>query len=142
MATRTHCARITTLLCWQNISLCALLISRLSYFHLCYVTYYAVDALLLSYCISLKFCFPVHCSFSCRTVNSLNDCCVNLYVFFLMLQCGACKLMCTYIHCPKKENNKTEVPEATSSNLLFVCVCVNTTELVNVLNSRLLYYNV
>ena len=32
MATRTHCARIATLLRWQNISLCALLISRSSYF--------------------------------------------------------------------------------------------------------------
>ena len=31
MATRTHCARIATLLRWQNISLCALLISRPSY---------------------------------------------------------------------------------------------------------------
>ena len=30
MATRTH-ARIATMLRWQNISLCALLISRLSY---------------------------------------------------------------------------------------------------------------
>jgi len=57
------------------------------YFHLCYVTNYAVDALLLSYCISLNFCilvillFTVHCSFSCKTANSLNDCCVNFYVF-------------------------------------------------------------
>ena len=31
MATRTHCARITSMLQWQNISLCALLISRPSY---------------------------------------------------------------------------------------------------------------
>ena len=34
MATRTHCARIATLLRWQNISLCALLISRPSYISL------------------------------------------------------------------------------------------------------------
>jgi len=33
VATRTHCVRIATLLRWQNISLCALLISRLSYHH-------------------------------------------------------------------------------------------------------------
>jgi len=32
LATRTHCARIATLLRQQNISLCALLISRPSYF--------------------------------------------------------------------------------------------------------------
>ena len=32
MATRTHCARISTLLRRQNISLCVLLISRPSYF--------------------------------------------------------------------------------------------------------------
>ena len=33
MATRTHCVRIATLLRRQNISLCALLISRPSYYH-------------------------------------------------------------------------------------------------------------
>jgi len=32
MATRTHWARIVTMLCWQNISLCALLINLSTYY--------------------------------------------------------------------------------------------------------------
>jgi len=34
VVTRTHCARVATMLCWQNISLYALLISRPTYMNL------------------------------------------------------------------------------------------------------------
>jgi len=39
VATRTHWARIATMLQWQNISLCALLISRPTYNHSMRVAY-------------------------------------------------------------------------------------------------------
>ena len=41
------------------------------YFHLCYVTNYAVDALLLSYCISLNFCFLVMLLFTVLSLVEL-----------------------------------------------------------------------
>jgi hypothetical protein len=92
VATRTHCARIATLLRWQNISLCALLISRPTYIaYLVYSFFYWLNIIKWKgihkcwryqswYILRLYFSIcldglrnhltPWNCSSSCKKKNS------------------------------------------------------------------------